>query len=342
MSDLLETTKTLSKAVPDEISVILENLKKNDIYLDLEGLSSDGVLLKAEKEEDDHYVMYVEASNEQMDLDGEIVVQKALEDQKDNFMKFGIITWDHQHKDLEHGPKAILGQPEEVVFSKKRTFVKFRLYKDKDFSKELVNMMKSGSTRIRASIGGQVIEKSGKKIIKVIWNELALTWRPANNTLAPAQWTAFDEFKKNYLCTVDGKCYSASELVKAMNDYSETLDKHECTCAVNKSKKKKKKIKKDGADAVTAGMDSMYYDHSFMAKALEAGSGPGVGSTGGRSMIPESFAHKKDKKDKLLRLFWNYAQAGEFKKKEDAVNWLIKRGLKNEATIISMSRDSIG
>ncbi len=341
MIDLSITEKTLKDLIT------LEDLKKNDIYLDLDGLAENGILIKTEKEETDHYVMYVEASNENMDLDGEIVVQKALEDQKDNFMKFGIITWDHQHKDLEHGPKAILGQPIEVVFGKKKTFVKFKLYKDKEFSKELVNMLKSGGNRIRASIGGQVIEKSGKKIIKVIWNELALTWRPANNTLGPIQWTAFDEFKKNFLCTVNGKCYPASELVKVMEDYTEALDKSQCTCEVHKSKnknKKKKKLDKDGADIDSAApidSDARYYDTSFMAKALEAGTGPGVGSTGGRATIPESFAHKKDKKNKLLRLFWNYAQAGEFKKKEDAVNWLIKRGLKNEATIISTSRNSI-
>lgn len=181
---------------------------ENDIYLDLNSFGD--VLVKADgkPKANGNQTIYVEASNENVDRQGEIVIQKSLISQKDFFLRNGILTYDHQYKGAD-GLKNIVGEPKDVIFTDdKRTLCKAELYALKDQAQELVSMIKSGSTRIRASIGGRVLEKvmdfkNGErvmKITKVLWTELALTYKPANDTLDHVSLTPMNEFKKNFIC----------------------------------------------------------------------------------------------------------------------------------------------
>jgi hypothetical protein len=53
----------------------------------------------AEKtDENGNFIFEVEASNENLDLQGQVVLQRALLGSKDHFIDEGIISYDHLHK----------------------------------------------------------------------------------------------------------------------------------------------------------------------------------------------------------------------------------------------------
>jgi len=140
-------------------------------------------LIKADKK--DPYTVFLEASNEDFDDQGESVLKKALEDEAESYLRKGIISWDHLHK-ITGDPEFIIGEPQDVQFKKDTTFVKGRLYKDVPKANGIVSLLKSGCTRLGASIGGYVREKKelGKalaSVIKLIWDETAITYKPVNN-----------------------------------------------------------------------------------------------------------------------------------------------------------------
>lgn len=162
-----------------------------DFFLDFE-------LCKAVAEEHNgNYVFQVEASNENVDFQDQIVLQEALLKSKDNFLKNGVISYDHLHrKKDENGnmvsdPAMIIGEPIEVWTEGTRTFVKGILYKTNEKAMEVVKLLKAGSTRIRASVGGLFPkvtkgENGVEQIVSVLWNDLALTPCPVNNTVTAA------------------------------------------------------------------------------------------------------------------------------------------------------------
>ena len=167
----------------------------NDVYLSLDIRKSAGAT-------DDYgnYIFEVEASNENLDLQNQIVLQRALMESKDEFLKGGVISFDHLHKRKDENgnvisdPSMVIGEPIDVYFDKdnKKTIVKGKLYANNEKAKDLIKMLKAGSTRVRASVGGifpQVVKnlKTGvEKITHVLWNDLALTTSPVNNTVGSA------------------------------------------------------------------------------------------------------------------------------------------------------------
>ena len=165
-----------------------------DFFLDFE-------LCKAVsgEEHNGNYIFQVEASNENVDFQDQIVLQEALLKSKDNFLKNGVISYDHLHrKKDENGnmvsdPAMIIGEPIEVWTEGTRTFVKGMLYKTNEKAQEVVKLLKAGSTRIRASVGGLFPkvtkgENGIEKIVSVLWNDLALTPCPVNNTVEAASF----------------------------------------------------------------------------------------------------------------------------------------------------------
>jgi len=172
----------------------------------------DTVLIKADK--DDPTIIFLEASNEMPDSDEEMVLQKALEDQAKDYLRKGVLSWDHQHK-LQKDPKFIVGEPVDVAFSKAQkmsTMIKGRLYEKNDYAQSIIKMLQSGTTRLGASIGGAVVTKSEayneniKKAIPVIqkikWDEVAITHKPVNQeTLGQVTYTKFREFGKSFMFT---------------------------------------------------------------------------------------------------------------------------------------------
>lgn len=165
----------------------------NDFFLDFSICKS----VDGKTDANGNYIFQVEASNENVDLQDQIVLQSALMESKDNFIKKGVISWDHQHKmrkpdgTVESVPENVIGEPLDVWTDGKSTFVKGILYKSNEKAKDIIQKLQDGSTRIRASVGGifPKIKKAAngiEQITHVLWNDLALTTSPVNNTVGSA------------------------------------------------------------------------------------------------------------------------------------------------------------
>ena len=143
------------------------------------------LLIKAD--EKDPYTIYIEASNENPDKQKDIVFAKALQEEAESYLTKGIISWDHLHK-IEKSPEFIIGEPLEVKFNENRqTFVKARLYKGVKYAESIVDLLKAKCTRLGASIGGYIrdrkqLSKILKGVTRVIWDEVAITYKPVNDT----------------------------------------------------------------------------------------------------------------------------------------------------------------
>ena len=169
------------------------------------------------KDQDGNYLFQVEASNENVDFQDQIVLQSALLGSKDNFLKNGVISYDHLHRRKDNDgnvisdPSMIIGEPVDVWTEGDKTFVKGILYKTNEMAQEVIKLLKAGSTRIRASVGGlfpKVTKENGiEKVVSVLWNDLALTPCPVNNTVGSASFA---------------KSFSASEFAKALSAGSGT------------------------------------------------------------------------------------------------------------------------
>jgi len=171
------------------------------------------ILIKADKKEKD--ILYLEASNPQVDQQREKVLPSALEDEAHNFLKSGVISWDHQHK-IRQDPSYIIGEPLDVRVGKKRaTLVKARIYRDCRYGRAVLELAKSACTRLGASIGGFIVKrvtqfdaalkKSIPTIAKILWDEVAITHRAVNAATAAAgggqgvSITPFAEFAKSWI-----------------------------------------------------------------------------------------------------------------------------------------------
>lgn len=154
------------------------------------------VLIKG-AEEDGKWIIYLQASNELADQDGETVEVGALKKAADYFMGHGVLSWDHKHKQT-HDPGFIIGEPLDVKFTKSgETLVKGFLYKNNEIAKNLWGNIQSGATKLGASIGGGILQKSQSNIKQVIWDETALTHKPVNDgTLGSVQIVPFAQFAK--------------------------------------------------------------------------------------------------------------------------------------------------
>lgn len=163
----------------------------NSFYSPLEG-----VLIKA-AEEDGQWIVYLQASNESLDQDGELVEMDALRKAADYFLTHGVISWDHKHK-ATHDPGFIIGEPLDVKFTEDRkTLVKAFLYRSNDIAQKVWKNIQSGAKRLGASIGGGILQKAGNSLKQVVWDECAITHRPVNDeTLGQVQVIPFNAFAK--------------------------------------------------------------------------------------------------------------------------------------------------
>ena len=155
-----------------------------------------GVLIKG-AEENGQWVVYLQASNEMLDQDGEKVESGALKKAADYFLTHGVLSWDHKHK-VTHDPGFIIGEPLDVRFTNSgETLVKGFLYKSNDIAQKVWKNIQSGARRIGASIGGGILQKAESTIKQVVWDETAITHKPVNDaTLGMVQMVPFAEFAK--------------------------------------------------------------------------------------------------------------------------------------------------
>lgn len=149
------------------------------------------------------FIFDVEASNENLDLEQQQVLQRALLNSKDYFLSNGVISKDHLHqkivgsgeqKKIIFDEDYIIGEPIAVYTDGRSTRVKGKLYKSNPHAQKFIQLLKDGSTRIKASVGGiaPLVQKAKEqgteigKVVSVLWNDLALTIAPVNPTVSPA------------------------------------------------------------------------------------------------------------------------------------------------------------
>jgi len=184
------------------------------------------VLVKAE-EHGGKWIIYLQASNEGLDQDSEVILSKALQEAKDYYLSHGVLSWDHKHKIL-HDPGFIVGEPTDVEFSKtNETLVKGWLYQKNPIARKLWSNIESGATKLGASVGGGILSKSKGKIDRVIWDETAITHKPVNDgTLGHVQVIPFTEFAKALMAGsgVDAASYSGGRAMTGEHIDSTTVD----------------------------------------------------------------------------------------------------------------------
>lgn len=168
--------------------------RQNDFYLQM------GRFTKSFTDKDGNFIFDVEASNENLDLEGERTLQQAILSTKDYFLTNGVISKDHLHQEfipkekgggIKYHEEYVIGEPLEVYKDGNSTRVRGKLYKSNRYAMEFAKLLADKSTRVKASVGGllpQKIEnKDGTKtVVSVIWNDLALTVAPINPTVGPA------------------------------------------------------------------------------------------------------------------------------------------------------------
>lgn len=181
-------------------------------------ISFGGMFKAAPMTEGDERILYLEASNEDVDHQGEVVMQKALSDSADYYLRHGNI-------DLSHysllGPKSgipdfmsyEIGKPIAVRVDGQRTFVKAQLYRGDSPMAKNANMVwdsitkQSPPSRWYPSVGGAVLAKSIKihpktrervaVIEKVRWNNIALDRCPVNKTVPEVSTAPVGVFAKS-------------------------------------------------------------------------------------------------------------------------------------------------
>lgn len=190
-----------------------------ELLAGIPGFISVGGLLKATaSSEDGNRFVYFEASNEDVDHQNEVVLQKALTDSADYYLRHGNI-------DLSHytimGPKAgipnhldyEIGKPVAVRVGGKSTFVKAQLYTGESPQARNANMVWDSLTKQQPamrwypSVGGAVLEKSVRfdpasrqkvaVIEKVRWNNVALDRCPVNRSVAEINTAPIGVFAKS-------------------------------------------------------------------------------------------------------------------------------------------------
>jgi hypothetical protein len=77
------------------------------------------------------------------------------------------------------------------------------LYKSNEYAREFIRLLRDGSTRVKASVGGIIPKVLGNEVVSVLWNNLALTTAPVNPTVGPA--------------VALSKALSGAEFVKALS-----------------------------------------------------------------------------------------------------------------------------
>lgn len=180
-------------------------------------------------EGDDRFV-YIEASNEQVDQQGEIVRAKALAESAGYYLQFGNIDLDHY---TQIGARAgipnyelfEIGRPVDVKVHEGTTFVKGQIYagsgpaadRANSFWSSLVDL--SPPARWFPSVGGKVTEKSviidpetkAKRAVinKVRWTNIGFSKTPVNANLSTVSPIPFGALTKSL-------CAEGFDFIKAM------------------------------------------------------------------------------------------------------------------------------
>lgn len=183
-----------------------------------EFVSFGGLLKATPSTEGGKRFMFIEASDESVDHQNEIILQKALTDSSEYYLRHGNV-------DISHytilGPKSgipnfldyEIGKPIEVRVGGKSTFVKAELYQGGGARAANAQMVwdsmtiQSPPSRWYPSVGGAVLSKSvqfdqssGERVAvidKVRWNNLALDRTPVNKKVPEVSTSPIGVFAKS-------------------------------------------------------------------------------------------------------------------------------------------------
>jgi hypothetical protein len=153
-----------------------------------------------QRDGDGNVIFTVEASNENLDIEQQRVLQSALLQTKDYFLKSGVVSKDHKHRKMnadgtfEIDEDYVIGEPLDVFTNGTSTMVKGKLYAGNKYAQKFIKLLDQGSSRVRASVGGLVpwLKKTlenGRKVgnvFSVLWDDIALTITPVNPTVGSA------------------------------------------------------------------------------------------------------------------------------------------------------------
>ena len=191
-------------------------------------------------EESGERIIYVEASKESRDQQGEIVLATALKASVDVFKKFGVLDMDHKSMPsiakaygIEDPENWIIGQPIDVAFNGGTTIVKAQLRRGHSQLADRANKVWEGLTQVSppdryyASVGGQVTGREvrfdplTKAKVPVItgtrWNNLALSLTPVHAELNPASTIQVGTFAKSLGAWVMTKALEAGYSTDSAN-----------------------------------------------------------------------------------------------------------------------------
>lgn len=173
--------------------------------------------VKAAREEGGERILYIEASNEDRDHQGEVVLQKALEDSSSYFLRHGNIDLGHMtllgpKMGISNASEYEIGKPVDVSVKGAKTFVKAQLYRGESPMARNATMVwdslhkQTPPMRWYPSVGGAVLAKSvridpktGDRIPvveRVRWNNIALDRCPVNATVPEVSTAPIGMFAK--------------------------------------------------------------------------------------------------------------------------------------------------
>ncbi|WP_147432494.1 hypothetical protein [Pararobbsia silviterrae] len=154
--------------------------------------------------EGDARFVYLEASNQTRDLQGEVLLAKALEESASYYLKFGNLDLEHftqigAKQGIPMYESYEIGKPVDVRVDGTRTFVKGQIYTGTGPAAEKANLFWSSLTQIDPpkdwypSVGGGVLGKSiaidpetqqpYPVITKVRWSNVGFSRTPVNPDL---------------------------------------------------------------------------------------------------------------------------------------------------------------
>jgi len=183
---------------------------------DINFLSISGMLKATPHEEGGERFIYMEASNESLDVQGEVVLAKALQESQDYYLRYGNVDLEHVTQvGLKTGIPDYhlfeIGRPVEVRIRNPRTFVKAQIYsgegkpaeKANDFWQSLTSVVPA--QRWYPSVGGAVLEKAqevdvelGKRtfVTRVRWTNIGMSKTPVNVAVPTASTMPVGVFAK--------------------------------------------------------------------------------------------------------------------------------------------------
>ena len=245
-------------------------IKSFTVHVPVELIKSEGTV--SDDESEDSWKIGGIASTEDVDLQGEEVIQDGLDI---SVLKAGRGIFNHDH---QKGPENVLGQIDDANFIKHNgktcLDVKGYLFKAQPRAQAYYNIMKSvrkgSSPRVHFSIEGKVVERdmtNTNKIRKARVTKVALTLDPVNP-------------------------HTFADLVKSISDYNQNAIEETNSPKQTISDIVEFDITTDLKDELTKAIQNL------VEKALAAGAGYGKAPssrTGGEAMSTESLDSKAKK-----------------------------------------------